>query len=94
MEYLKVKWLHDHINEPIWFYGELNEDLDEIRKIEIFRDGTSICAELDGINYIDYASVGPWPPKAEIESDPQFQVFEITKQEFETLWGKAIKQQT
>ncbi len=40
MKYLKVKWRHHHINEPIEIYSEINQDGWEIRKVELFHDDT------------------------------------------------------
>ena len=44
MEYLKVKWRHHHPDEPIEIYSEINQDRWEVRKVEVFRDGTSTYA--------------------------------------------------
>lgn len=39
MTYIKVKWIHEFVDEPIWLYGELNDEMGELRKIEIFPNG-------------------------------------------------------
>ena len=38
MEYIKVYWMHDFIDEPIILYSELDEKRFEVRKIEIYRN--------------------------------------------------------
>jgi hypothetical protein len=88
MNYIKVKWIHSHANEPVLLYSELDEDRWEKRKIEVF-----------AVGHFGYASSGesagssrlgeePIPPLAEIASEPQFKPVEITKQEFEEVWAK------
>lgn len=94
VQYLKVEWLHDFHDEPFLFFGELNTDLqcdglNEIRKIEIFKDGTMGYASSKE-EYHCLSSASHWPTKEEIEQDPQFKVHVITQQEFDLLWLKAI----
>jgi len=36
---LEVQWIHDFVDEPCLIYGELNDEIEEIRKIEVFRGG-------------------------------------------------------
>ncbi|AXI04312.1 DUF6881 domain-containing protein [Aquirhabdus parva] len=92
MQYMKVNWIHDFIDDPIWIYGELNDEMEEVRKIEIFRNGHLGYAACNGVSHIAFSSEENWPTKEEIESDPQFQVFIISQQEFEETWAKAMHQ--
>lgn len=39
MTYIKVFWKHSFLDEPVLMYSELDENRNEIRKIEIYRDG-------------------------------------------------------
>ena len=39
MEYIMVKWLHSHPDEPVLLYSELDKDRWETRKVEVFADG-------------------------------------------------------
>jgi hypothetical protein len=41
MQYIKVVWKHDHPEEPIVLYSELDEDRWEVRKVEVFRVGSA-----------------------------------------------------
>lgn len=92
MHYLKVKWIHEHADEPYLIYGELSDELEELRKIEIFKNGKIGYAQLNGVEYNAFSSTCNWPKKEEIESDPQFQVTVIMPHEFEILWKQALSQ--
>jgi hypothetical protein len=92
MNYIKVKWLQSHPDEPVLLYSELDDERWEHRKIEVFADGrmgfasaqeatTSTGTEL---------SIEPLPSLAEIASDCRFQPAEITKNEFEDVWSKRM----
>lgn len=41
MEYIKVRWIHDHEDEPILLYSELDHDRFELRKVEVYEDGSA-----------------------------------------------------
>lgn len=87
MKYIRVIWVHSLAQEPVTLFSELDEDRYEVRKLEIFRDGSVGRASED-------ASVGqtalgelPIPSLDEINSDAQFQAEEITQSEFEAAWS-------
>jgi len=40
MTYLKVKWIHSHPDAPVLLYSELDRERWEVRKVEVFRDGS------------------------------------------------------
>ncbi len=91
MQYLKVKWIHDFDDEPIYIYSELNQKREEIRKVEQLKSG-----KMDYANDIDFTgnvflSELPIPENEEIETDPQFFVVVITKEDFEEIWNSATK---
>jgi hypothetical protein len=93
MLYIKVKWKHEHRDEPVLLYSELDDARWEVRKVEAFRDGTlgyaSIFEEQKG-TFLGLVEV---PSFAEIESDPEFEPTEIAKEEFEEVWRRAIQKQ-
>lgn len=91
--YIRVKWIHTIPSEPIWIYSELDSGGWELRKVEVYADGTMGFAD-------QYSSVGgsslsieALPTVAEINSDSQFEPVEITKEEFEAVWAAAILKQ-
>lgn len=89
--YIKVEWIHEFSDEPIMLYSELDSDNNEIRKIEIYKDGRYGYA--DEVSEFGGAMLSeePLPTIEEIASDKQFKPEVITKNEFEELWCKIIK---
>lgn len=92
MQYMKVEWIHNFSDEPYLIYGELTSALEEIRKVEVFKDGRMGYASINGLEYLIFSSECNWSTKEEIESDPQFIVEQITKTEFEDIWERAVHQ--
>ncbi len=86
MKYIKVQWIHTYPDEPEWLYSELDGDLWEIRKVEVFPDGSKGFADSSTTAGSTKLSIEPLPPIEEIASDPQFVPTEITNQEFEAIW--------
>ena len=89
MEYIKVKWIHSHPDEPAILYSELDENRWEIRKVEVFADGRVGFADSTEVTPSTKTklSLKPLPTIEEIASDPQFQPVSITKDEFEAVWS-------
>jgi len=91
MRYIAVEWLHDYPDEPILFYSELDEDRWELRKVEVFRDGTQHFA--DALHETDQTALSsePIPSLEEIASDPEFNPKEISQAEFEIVWRSVTR---
>jgi len=89
--YLKVRWLHDFDVEPVVLFSELDEARNETQKIELFRGGSYGFASSNAEHGGSFLALTPTPSLAEINSDPQFKASEITKIEFEEVWGKALE---
>jgi hypothetical protein len=89
MQYIKVKWVHSHPDEPEWLYSELDDERWERRKVEVYADTTCSFANSDQATGTSKLSVEPIPTLEEIASDPQFIPQEITSQEFEDVWAKC-----
>jgi hypothetical protein len=91
MRYIKVRWIHSLPDEPVLLYSELDDDRWEMRKVEVFADGRcSYASATKSVGSTDL-SLEPIPPTASIARDPQFEPFEITKQEFEDIWAKCAR---
>lgn len=43
--YLRVEWVHDIPNEPVILFSELDDEMWELRKVEVYRDGTAGYAD-------------------------------------------------
>lgn len=89
MKYLKVKWLHDFDDEPVLLYSELTDDRSEVRKVEVFPNGTYGYAYDEKAKGTTQLSDTTFPSEDEIAEDPQFVPETITKEEFEEIWVKA-----
>jgi hypothetical protein len=87
MKYICVKWIHSIPSEPVLLYSELDSDGWEVRKVEVWADGTKGYASETESSGSTKLSEEPLPSLDEIASDPQFQPTEITNEEFEALWG-------
>jgi hypothetical protein len=88
MRYLRVQWIHNHPDEPVEIYSEIKEDGWEVRKIELFADGSvGYAAPSEGMGRT-MLSLEPLPSLEEIASDPQFKPVEISREEFEKMWER------
>lgn len=41
MQYVRVRWIHSLPGEPVTLLSELDDDRFEVRKLEIFHDGST-----------------------------------------------------
>ena len=90
MTYIRVHWLHDSPTDPVWLYSELDPQRREVRKVELFPNGTYGYAsrtERKGSTDLGLELI---PTIDEIARDDQFKPEEITKEEFEDAWEKAL----
>ena len=90
MQYIKVQWIHNDLDYPVLLYSELDADRWEVRKVEIFHDDRMEYADQD--REIGTTGLGeePVPTLEEIANDPEFLPEEITQDEFEQIWAKAL----
>jgi len=86
MRYSKLLWQHTSFEEPFEIYSE-HDDFDrEVRKIELFRDGTVGFASISESNHGTQLSLITCPPDEEVNLLPEFQVQDISQDDFELLW--------
>jgi hypothetical protein len=90
MHYLKVFWKHEHADEPVWLYSELDDDRWEIRKVEQFADGSTRYAGQDAAEGGSKLSIEPLPAWEEIAEDPQFTPSLIDAGEFDKVWRRRL----
>jgi len=92
MTYMKVRWNHDASDdEPRFLYSELDSERWEVRKIDIFDDGTAIWATANEIVGDIGLSIEPIPPFEQIAADPEFDPEIISAAEFERIWTEGRK---
>jgi hypothetical protein len=87
MNYIRVQWLHENPDEPVWLLSELDEERWETRKVEIFANGSKGYAAKDEESGGTFLGLAPVPPIDEIAADPEFVPEEITKEQFEAAWS-------
>jgi hypothetical protein len=90
MTYLQVSWLHNFDDEPVEILSELDDERNEIRAIERFRDGSLMYAGPEGASGTTLLSEAPLPTLQEIAADPQFRPTAIDKETFERSWQAAM----
>lgn len=88
MWYSRVAWHHDLPSEPVGYLSEVGEDGWEVRRVQSYRDGRLEWA--DGSRETDTVGLSEIPVDFDdIESQPEFQAFKISAQEFEEAWARA-----
>jgi hypothetical protein len=93
MRYIECSWKHNHPDEPVLLYSELDDARWELRKVEKFLDGGFGFADRK-VSYRDtMLGLRPIPANADIVEMPEFELREITEQEFEAVWQAATATQ-
>ena len=89
MDYLKVSWKQNARHIPILLYSELDDERWEVRKVEVFPDGSLGYADRSTSLGTTGLGLIPIPTLLEIASMPEFEPVAITKDEFEAMWLRA-----
>lgn len=89
MIYLKVHWDHDSEIRPVAFYCEMEDDRMEVRKVELFADGSFGYANERRSSGKTTLGALPMPTVAELTASPNCEAREITRDEFEEIWRLA-----
>ncbi|PHM35993.1 hypothetical protein Xmau_04394 [Xenorhabdus mauleonii] len=90
MIYIKVYWKHNDEGYPIAIYSELDVDRYEVRKVEIFPNGKAYYAQEDKTTGDTILGEVPIPLISEINQDTQFEAYNITQEEFDSIWSKCF----
>ncbi len=88
MQYIKTHWIHKEPDEPVWIYSELDADRWEVRKVEVFPDGSIGYADATGSKGPTWLGEVPVPPLSEIDSPGELETVEIDQSEFESVWAR------
>ncbi|MBE9556352.1 MAG: hypothetical protein IMF08_05795 [Proteobacteria bacterium] len=89
MIYLKVHWSHDSEKQPVAFYCEMEDDRMEIRKVELYADGSLGYANEKRSSGKTTLGALPMPTIAELSASPNHEAHEITRTEFDEIWSLA-----
>lgn len=90
MRYMKVLWRHNDSDMPVVLYSEIGDDDMECRKVDIFSDGTYGYAGETISTWTTWLGEVPIPSVPEIAKNPEFEPVEISREEFESIWAKAM----
>lgn len=89
MHYSRLQWNHSSPSEPREILSEYDPDGWERRKIEVFSDGSMrFASDTESIGGSKLSLI-PRPPDEEVVGEPEFRVFDMTKEEFERAWDRA-----
>jgi hypothetical protein len=91
MKYVRVAWKHQHLDEPVILYSEVDDGRFEVRKVEVFRNGTYGYAGAHTCSGGTKLGIFAMPPLEEIANDRQFEPTEIEQDEFEQAWARALR---
>ncbi len=89
--YIYSQWKKSPAGSPVEFYSELDSSRYETRKIEVFANGKLGFASATKATEGTRLGITPVPQISEIRSQPEFNVKEISKKEFEAKWLEATK---
>ena len=89
---IKVSWKQDDSRTPILLYSELDDERWEVRKVEVFPDGSFGYADRATSRGTTFLGLEPIPALSDIAAMPEFEPVEITKDEFDAVWLKATMQ--
>ena len=83
MSYAKITWRHQNEYDPVEIYTELDDARWEVRRVEVFSDGSQDCASRSRPSGRTFLSPEKFSSFAEIAANPEL------KEDFEEMWSKA-----
>jgi hypothetical protein len=91
MQYSRLLWNHPPSTEPVEILSEYDESGWEKRKVERFLDGSIGYASTSESAGGTRLSLIQRPSDDEVVAEPEFSVFELSKEEFERVWADVQK---
>ncbi|WP_445279222.1 DUF6881 domain-containing protein [Streptomyces sp. DSM 118148] len=89
LEYWRIAWLHDFQSEPTVLFNEIGDDGYEVRKVQHYRGGRKLRADV----LHESAEIGlseiPVGAIEDVANQPEFQAALITEAAFEEAWRSA-----
>lgn len=89
MRYMKVRWHHEDIEEPVLLYSEIDAGR-EVRKVELYSDGRMDHADDTSSSGSTQLSEILMPTVEDLAEDPEFTPETIAREEFEAIWRQAV----
>lgn len=90
MSFIKVQWIHDDEDDPIFYFCELDMERYESRRVEVFKDGRHVSMDHAAMDALQPLEVYPVPAIDELNSMGPFRAEEIGSQEFERVWKLGL----
>jgi len=91
MKYVHIQWVHDQPDAPTDIYAELDDNRMEVRKVEMFNDG-SIGYALEGVSTQSTSlRPSPLPYVSQLNQDPKAMARDMDWHEFDDLWEKHVR---
>ncbi|MBU2693720.1 hypothetical protein [Pimelobacter sp. 30-1] len=91
MRYQRVHWRHGLAEFPVVLFSEIDGDGWETRKVDEYADGHLDLAGNGIETGRTFLGLDRVPSLDEINDDRQFLAEEITAEEFDTVWSKAME---
>ena len=88
--YIVVLWKHDHPNEPVELWGELDETRFEVRKIELWLDGRAGFADQHHSAEGTRLGTEAVPLIQAINAQREFDANETDQFSFEQVWRRVL----
>jgi len=91
--YIRCRWKHDFQAEPIDIWSEITNEGYEERKLEYFRDGTIGYASSEKTTKATTGTIladQKLPSIDESANDPEFELEQVTKADFEARWTAVL----
>ncbi len=86
--YLYIQWKKPDSGAPSHTYSELDSDRNELRKVELYPNGTRGFADAEEEAGGTFLGTMPVPPLAELAGDPALEAKEIAVEEIQRQWLK------
>ena len=90
MKYVHYLWIHKSQEYPVVLVSEVDDQLFEMRKVEMWRNGQFGWADKDSSSKDTMLGVYAIGSLEENNSSLEFSGVEITKEEFEVFWNLAV----
>lgn len=88
MIYVKWRWFHSFLDEPVLIFAELDDDRWLLREVAVFSDGRREYQDGRGT----VLSEMPYDSNAEINAADEFQIEFIEEKVFAAEWKKACEE--
>ncbi len=90
MPHIKIRSIHTSPDEPVLTFTELDDSRHELRKVEIFWDGSTGYASADARHKDTQLYPEPVPDLLGLAENPESVPEDISAEDFEIAWKRAV----